>query len=289
MLPNFIGIGAPRCGSTWLYRLLLSHPQIYVPKKRKELYFFNKYYNRGLSWYEQFFPRDDDTREYIAVGEITPIYMYSQETARRISQVDSIKRLLLILRNPVDRLYSEYIQHYCYGNYSGSFAEYINRPGRIESGFYVDYIQSYLQYYDKSQLLVLIFENAIKDYASTKHCIASFLGVNPDRFLPEAGIVVVNEGRIAKHRRLLNIALRLRLLLHHYDLDWILKLGHALGLERWVFHGAKKPPTMDPQIRDRLTITYSDKNAMLEEMFSLNLSHWMPASLGERKPREQSE
>jgi hypothetical protein len=42
MLPNFIGIGAPRCGSTWLHELLQSHPQVYVPQRWKEVYFFDQ-------------------------------------------------------------------------------------------------------------------------------------------------------------------------------------------------------------------------------------------------------
>ena len=55
MLPNFIGIGAQRAGSTWLYACLREHPQVYVPPE-KELHFFNAHFDRGLNWYKQQFP-----------------------------------------------------------------------------------------------------------------------------------------------------------------------------------------------------------------------------------------
>ena len=51
MLPSFIGIGAQRCGTTWLYESLAAHPEVYVSRP-KELYFFTKNYMRGLDWYQ---------------------------------------------------------------------------------------------------------------------------------------------------------------------------------------------------------------------------------------------
>ena len=55
--PTFLGIGVPRAGSTWLYRLMESHPAIWVPPQRTEVHFFDRYFDRGFDWYAQFFPR----------------------------------------------------------------------------------------------------------------------------------------------------------------------------------------------------------------------------------------
>ena len=55
-LPTFLGIGVLRGGTTWLHELLVSHPDVYVPARCKETYFFDLYYERGLEWYEGLFP-----------------------------------------------------------------------------------------------------------------------------------------------------------------------------------------------------------------------------------------
>lgn len=53
-LPSFLGIGAMRSGTTWLDQMLRSHADIYMSERRKEVHFFDQYYDRGLSWYEDF-------------------------------------------------------------------------------------------------------------------------------------------------------------------------------------------------------------------------------------------
>ena len=92
MLPNFIGIGAPRCGSTWLHDLLQSHPEVYMPERRKEVYFFNTHYERGPEWYEGFFPADSEAGSWRAVGEITPVYMYDPLVPARLASFSSVDR-----------------------------------------------------------------------------------------------------------------------------------------------------------------------------------------------------
>ena len=56
-LPNFLVIGAMRCGTTLLDQLLRKNSDIYLPQKRKEVHFFDRYYERGIEWYESFFPK----------------------------------------------------------------------------------------------------------------------------------------------------------------------------------------------------------------------------------------
>ena len=71
-LPTFVGIGVPRAGTTWLHTMLDKHPETYLPGKRKEVRFFDRYFDEGLGWYETFF-RDADPNAR-AVGEISPQY-----------------------------------------------------------------------------------------------------------------------------------------------------------------------------------------------------------------------
>src|SRR4051812_32958483 len=104
-LPTFLGIGVPRAGTTWLHELLSSHPEVYVPVRRKELSFFNLYYDRGTRWYQKFFPSEAEADRYRALGEITPYYFYGPECPERIARL-GVGKLLLILRHPVERAWS---------------------------------------------------------------------------------------------------------------------------------------------------------------------------------------
>ena len=54
-LPTFLGIGVPRAGTTWLHTLLAGHPDVYLPTRRKEIRFFDRYHDLGTAWYEAFF------------------------------------------------------------------------------------------------------------------------------------------------------------------------------------------------------------------------------------------
>jgi hypothetical protein len=96
-LPTFLGIGVPRAGTTWLHGLLDSHPDVYVPSRRKEVSFFDLHYGRGVEWYKRFFPADSETARYQAIGEITPFYFYGRDCPERISRM-SVSKLLLMLR-----------------------------------------------------------------------------------------------------------------------------------------------------------------------------------------------
>src|SRR3990170_2760008 len=79
--PNFLYIGASRAGSTWVYRILNRHPQVFLPQA-KGLYYFDKEYTRGIGWYEKFF--EGANSQHIAIGEITHDYIFCEEGPRRI-------------------------------------------------------------------------------------------------------------------------------------------------------------------------------------------------------------
>jgi len=101
-LPDFICIGAQKAGTAWLYENLRVHPDIYMSKK-KELHFFDINFYRSLGFYSSWFEEGADKMK----GEITPAY--SNLPKRRIVFIRKIMpnlKLILILRNPIDRAWS---------------------------------------------------------------------------------------------------------------------------------------------------------------------------------------
>ncbi len=100
--PQFLGIGAPKAGTTWLHHNLAAHPNLYLPD-RKELHFFTGHQYRGVRWYARQFSAAGDRMP----GEITP--GYATLPAAEIAGIRRLlpdARLLLLVRNPVDRAWS---------------------------------------------------------------------------------------------------------------------------------------------------------------------------------------
>src|SRR5579859_7884576 len=116
MMPDFIIIGAQKGGTTSLYRYLTEHPCI-APIYIKEPHFFDIYFYKGLHWYRAHFPTAVEKyyaqrfqQHDLITGEASPYYLFHPQAARRIAKTLPRTRLIVLLRNPIDRAYSQY-QH----------------------------------------------------------------------------------------------------------------------------------------------------------------------------------
>lgn len=113
VLPDFYIIGQSKCGTSSLYEYLIQHPSI-QPCVTKETRFFGKYFNRGLNWYRigfpfkfhRFFSRLQG-KSFIT-GEATPRYLDNPHVPQRIKKVTPNAKFIILLRNPVDRSFSQY-------------------------------------------------------------------------------------------------------------------------------------------------------------------------------------
>jgi Sulfotransferase domain len=273
-LPNFLGIGAQRSGSTWLHELLTTHPDVYVPSKRKELNFFDTNYDKGLAWYESFFPPQEEVGRYQAVGEITPDYIYYPVAVERIAQVLPGVRLIVILRNPVNRAFSQYSKMVRDDNCQLSFEEALEQePELIKRGFYSEALREYLRRFGKEHVLVLIFEESTEDLVKTKHDLASFLNVEAAKFPAEAGSEKVYESYIPRSRgayaQLKSFARTLR----RFDLDPVVNVAKTLGFKK-VFHSEAKVQPMNEETRLHLQSLYDNDIQALETLLSRSLTRW---------------
>lgn len=115
LLPDFLIIGAQRAGTTYLYNNLAAHPCV-APALTKEVHFFDVWFARGLGWYRSFFALQVQRRIWQArgrpllVGEASPYYLFHPHAPRRAAATLPHAKLIVLLRNPVDRAYSQY-QH----------------------------------------------------------------------------------------------------------------------------------------------------------------------------------
>jgi hypothetical protein len=178
--PAFIIVGAARCGTTSLYRNMIQHPSI-VPASKKEIHYFDNGFRQGISWYRSQFI---DNMGRAITGEASPYYMYHPLAPRRIANVLPNVKLIVLLRNPVDRAYSNYwlwirtkkefvsfeaalkaesvrikneesrmIADENYYSFNHQFYSYLSR------GIYVDQVKVLMNLFKKEQILILKSED----------------------------------------------------------------------------------------------------------------------------------
>lgn len=273
-LPTFLGVGVPRAGTTWLHSLLASHPDVFMPVRRKEIRFFDRHYEQGLGWYETFFCPDDEADSYRAIGEISPQYLYCDECPDRISATLPDVRLLLMLRHPVDRAYSTYGFTMQRANFRGSFAEFLeSRPSVLERGFYSRYLKLYLERFERERILSLIFEDSISDVETTRARLADFLGLDAGMFPPESGGSKVNRSSAPSLGAVSGFAVKAGRRLRRWGLEPAVDVARRLGVQRVLSKGTPIPP-LDDESRLELGKPYSDEFDELERLLGIDLARW---------------
>ncbi|EGC37597.1 hypothetical protein DICPUDRAFT_76787 [Dictyostelium purpureum] len=106
-LPNFIVIGTMKSGTTFLDFYLQKHPQI-AHHNKKEIWYFNSYYANGIKWYADHFEQYNSLENQKLIGEATPFYINNPNTAPRMYATLKNAKLILLLRDPVERALSQY-------------------------------------------------------------------------------------------------------------------------------------------------------------------------------------
>lgn len=208
ILPDFLIIGTQRGGTTSLFHYLQGHPSI-KPAVNKDLHFFDRKYNKGLPWYQGHFPTRAE-RYYIQhfrgrsflTGEASPSYMFHPHTPERIAQAIPSVKLIVMLRNPVSRAYSQYHHAVELGHETLSFEEAIETEKErvateeqkileneyyysdtykhrsyLTKGIYVDQLQKWMGFFPREQFLILKSEDFYADPSATFKQVLTFLNV----------------------------------------------------------------------------------------------------------------
>ncbi len=193
---NFIGVGAQKSGTSWVYACLYEHPEICAPIK--EIHFFSRpRFSEGKEWYEQHFRNCDPGK---IRGEFSTSYLYAKEASNRIHDYYPGVKVIAILRNPIERAYSQYRNAIKAGEITEalSFEEYADRePSVREQGLYAEQLDRYLALFPREQLLICIYEDIKKDSVGFMKRIYQFLGVD-DSFVSSMVHDEINVARTPK-------------------------------------------------------------------------------------------
>lgn len=175
---KFLGIGAQKAGTTWLYAQLAKHPQVGFPKG-KELHFWNQPAGRDVAAYLAGF--GDPLR---CEGEITPAYaLLPEEVIRQIRQVAPDLRLFFVMRNPVDRAWSSALMALQRAELSAGevseqwFMEHFRSAGSLGRGDYAECIRRWRRVFPPEQLLLLRYDDIVSRPEQLLHRCCQHLGV----------------------------------------------------------------------------------------------------------------
>jgi hypothetical protein len=198
-LPDFLVIGTQKGGTTSFYRLLTRHPRVRAATT-KEVHYFDVHFAKGIDWYASHFPAANDGAGRTLTGEASPYYLYHPHAARRASQALPDVKLIALLRDPVDRAYSDYNHKRREGREPLSFEEAVaaekdriagerekmladesyqsvnyRRYSYLSRGIYADQIEEWNRYFARDQMLVIKSEDFFSDPLSTLATSLSFL------------------------------------------------------------------------------------------------------------------
>lgn len=301
-LPNFLILGAAKCGTDSLCNYLAQHPDIYIPRNREPSFFVAEgqpnvpYTGPGdraaleslgmwissLEEYERLFA--DATTER-AIGEGTAWYIYYPEAPGRIRQYVPQAKLITVLRNPVDRAYSAYTMlvrdgRETIGDFSRALAAEEDRTRRnwepiwhyLKMGFYAEQLKRYYATFDARQMLVIVYDDYNARPRETLQEIFRFLEVD-DSFAPDM-TTRYNVSAVPK-----NMAMH-TLVAGDNRVKSALKAVVPSGLrkavkDRIVQRNLTRPAPVDPALRRDLSQMYRADILELETMLGRDLSGWL--------------
>jgi len=210
LLPDFLIIGTQRGGTTSLYNYLMGRPGV-GPAAVKELHFFDKKFHKGSTWYRAHFPTgiqkyafELTRKHHFVTGEASAYYLFHPHAPRRIAQLLPDAKLIVLLRNPIDRAYSQYNFEVDLGRESLSFEDAVaaeeerigkereriladeryvsfdhSRYSYLARGVYVDQLRTWMGFFPREQFLLLRSEDFYADPASALEQVSQFLQLAP--------------------------------------------------------------------------------------------------------------
>lgn len=207
---DYIGIGAAKAGTSWVNQMLKAHPQVCTAEP-KEVHFFHDLvhftapihqgnFKKGIDWYKRFFQHCEDGQ---IKGEITPKYLIDPVVPGRIKAMFPDVKLILCLRNPVERATSHYyFTKYFIRGESRPIAQAIREePEYVVHGLYFKHLQNYLEYFPFSAIHLVWFEDIASQPEKVLEELYAFLKVDP-AFRPGGMHTKSNAAKKVKSRRL---------------------------------------------------------------------------------------
>lgn len=268
-LPEFVIIGAAKAATTWLAYQLRVRPDVFLPGP--EPHFFSREFERGEAYYRECFAqaRDDQT-----VGEKSADYLTHPDAARRIAKMIPAAKLIVQLRNPIERAYSDYCMLYRRGTVGRDVEHYLRPPARsmprfLDDGLYHRHLARFLEYFPRERIKVILHDDIRRRPETVMAETCAMLGLP---FVPELLPLVarVNDRKAP----LLPLFLRRALQASKSTVDPWRDRAWFKAVRATIARPVRYPP-LTSDIRRGLQDYYSEDVARLSLLLNRDLGSWL--------------
>lgn len=295
-MPNFLIIGAAKAGTTALYEYLKQHPQIYMSHEKEPKFFalegekldfrgphdqqnINRTAITDIGAYRKLFQGVSDE---IAIGEASPLYLYSPKAHARIKHYIPDAKLIAILRNPVDRAYSGYLMHVREGwETTNDFTSALQAEEMrirnnwgwghyVNVGFYYMQLKRYFDTFNPDQIKVYLYEDLNANPIGVLQDIFQFLNVDQS-FVPDTTIRH-NISGVPKNNFVGTLMQSVK------PLNPVLKQFFPAGLRQNIKNQILVKPQLPTEVRQQLIEVYREDILNLQELLHRDLSIWLKQS-----------
>ena len=300
--PSFFIVGAPKCGTTALCKYLNRHPEVFIPGAKELRYFdtdFKTNFNiNSLEEYKTFFIEGQGK----ICGEGTPTYLYSKAAVREIYAFNPNAKIIIMLREPIEMMYSFHSQHLFNGSSETvqDFATALKLEARRKQGQdiparcvepkilfyrdfarYADQVERYFNTFGRNNVEVILFKDFIQNTAEVFQEVLRFIQADPEF---KTGFSVKNPNKKVRSTQLQTLI--------KYPPSKVLELGKYLlpipqsarrallesvksKLKKVNTQKARRAP-LDPDLRRRLMKEFEPEIIRLATLIERDLSHWLP-------------
>jgi hypothetical protein len=274
-LPDVIGVGPPRTGTTWLHRVL--EGRVDLPYGVKETQFFTTFYDRGLEWYARHFRYATGERPIV---EICP-YLLNPLAPDRIKSHMPHCRVIATLRNPVDLTFSVYKMNIHYAWTRGSFDEVLkSRPDLGGWSRYATRFKKWFETFGRENVLITMYDELRADPQKYLDGVTGFIGVERIALSekPQIRDDINSFGLAPQNRKLARRATRVMYWLKGRQAYGTINFLDRAGIWEYCQGGGQPFARLTPEQEDRLRARYLPEVEALEELLAIDLSAW-------KKPR----
>ena len=283
MKPDFIGIGVQKCATSWINRILSSHPQIVMPTydTDKETRYFSCFYDRGYEWYERHFSHKEGM---MVSGEFSTSYFYNHDIPQRIYDYNPAMKLIVCFREPLSRIISNHKHELRMKNISGRNM-YLdnalsNNPMYVHQSLYYTHLKKWLEVFPQEQLLILIHEEIVCNYDHFIKELFQFLDVDQNIKLGDKNLTEkVNESRLPVNKQISFSKRGLANLMRKLGLGRLVSLLRARGLGQAISkvnttNDMDEFTQLNEQNRHDLQKTFNPEIECIERLLGRELSVW---------------
>jgi len=275
---DFVGIGAPKCATTWIYECTKEHPQICMSLKDQgeSSFFRTENFEERIQQYDIF---QKEKCKNKLIGAFNVWYLHHSRVASRIKRHNENIKILAVLRDPVQRAYSEYL-HYTslQENKWGGFLEAVQSTDKFTgAGFYYKHLSNYYSSFPEKNILVLLIQEIKEDSRQVIRRVYDFLEVDPNFEPPTLNQKVSpTKLKLTKLGKLVHKCIGQPLT--KFKTGKRVKKSHPVRqlyfkFTRLYTQGSSKPP-MNKEAEKYLRNLYKDDIKKLEDLINKDLTHW---------------